>query len=331
MQGLKGIIIAAGGVGLVLMLAAGGLFVGKSSKGKNDAQPPPAPPGLVAEVHPPDYWNEVKPVLDARCTVYHGCDDAPCQLNLSAHEGLVRGANKTVVYDPGRLLAIAPTRLFEDAHAVAQWRKMGFFPVLNEGAPVKDAQGEASVMARMLQLKRDHPQPKASPLPASFDFSLDRDQFCATPDTLHRFAKEKPLWGMPYGLPNLADDEFDTLMGWIEGGAPYREPPSLRAEEREAIAEWEGFLNGDALKTQLMARYLYEHLFLAHLYFDDGASRSFFRMVRSRTPPGEPIDMIGSRRPYDDPKASGCTIASSPFGRRFWPRPTCPMPSIRRG
>ncbi len=302
MQGLKGIIIAAGVVGLVLLLAVGGFFLGKTTKGQNEVKATTEPPTLVAEAHPPDYWGEVKPVLDARCVVCHGCYDAPCQMNLSAHEGIVRGANKTVVYDPGRLLAIAPTRLFEDAHSTEQWRKMDFFPVLNEGKPVKTAQSEASVMARMLQLKRDNPQPKTSPLPASFDFSLDRKQFCATSDSVHRFTKEKPLWGMPYGLPNLANREFDTLMGWIEGGAPYREPSPTTGKNLEDITRWEHFLNGDGLKTQLMARYLYEHLFLAHIYFDEGNSRTFFRLVRSRTPPGEPLDTIGARRPYDDPK-----------------------------
>ncbi|MDH5576258.1 MAG: fatty acid cis/trans isomerase, partial [Nitrospirota bacterium] len=41
---------------------------------------------------------------------------------------------------------------------------------------------------------------------------------------------------------------------------------------------------------------------LAHLYFDDLTPRLFFRLVRSTTPPGEAIDLIATRRPYDDPK-----------------------------
>jgi hypothetical protein len=51
-----------------------------------------------------------------------------------------------------------------------------------------------------------------------------------------------------------------------------------------------------------MSRYLYEHLYLAHLYFDDLSHRQFFRLVRSRTPPGRPIDFISTCRPYDDPR-----------------------------
>ena len=52
---------------------------------------------------------------------------------------------------------------------------------------------------------------------------------------------------------------------------------------------------------QLAARYIYEHLFLSHLYFPDLDNRRFFKLVRSATPPGEPIDLIATRRPYDDP------------------------------
>jgi hypothetical protein len=76
----------------------------------------------------------------------------------------------------------------------------------------------------------------------------------------------------------------------------------LEAGARSHISEWETFLNGETPKEQLMSRYLYEHLFLAHLYFDDLPARLFFRLVRSTTPPGEAIDFIATRRPYDDPK-----------------------------
>jgi hypothetical protein len=50
-----------------------------------------------------------------------------------------------------------------------------------------------------------------------------------------------------------------------------------------------------------MSRYIYEHWFLAHLYFDDLPEGTYFDLVRSRTPPGSPIDIIATRRPYDDP------------------------------
>ena len=50
-----------------------------------------------------------------------------------------------------------------------------------------------------------------------------------------------------------------------------------------------------------MARYIYEHWYLAHLFFKQLPVGEFFRLVRSRTPPGESIDRISTRRPYDAP------------------------------
>ena len=85
------------------------------------------------------YWQDVKPILETRCIVCHGCYDAPCQLDLSATEGIERGANKELVYNAGRLLAVEPTRLFVDAQSPAEWRKKQFYPVLNERVQTKEA------------------------------------------------------------------------------------------------------------------------------------------------------------------------------------------------
>ncbi len=50
-----------------------------------------------------------------------------------------------------------------------------------------------------------------------------------------------------------------------------------------------------------MSRYVYEHLFLTHLHFDEQPEGDFFTLVRSKTPPGRPVDVVATRRPYDDP------------------------------
>src|SRR5690606_16369429 len=133
----------------------------------------------------------------------------------------------------------------------------------------------------------------------SFDFSLDRAEQCPSPAQFDEFARRYPLWGMPYGLPGLAEDEFRLLERWLAGGSAVAEPAPLAPPLQQALAEWERFFNADDLKSQLTARYLYEHLFLAHLYFDELAPRQFFRLVRSRTPPGQPIVPIATRRPTD--------------------------------
>ena len=165
---------------------------------------PPSPKNRLTKttgITTVNYRQDVKPILEARCIVCHGCYDAPCQLNLSAPEGIERGANKELVYNAGRLLAIEPTRLFVDAHSTAQWREKDFYPVLNERRQTREANLEGSLIAKMLQLKQQHPLPKVTPLPSSFEFSLERTQYCPRVEEFGAFARKKPLWGRPYGLP----------------------------------------------------------------------------------------------------------------------------------
>ncbi len=256
----------------------------------------------TAAAHPVDYWRDVKPVLDSRCVVCHGCYDAPCQLKLSAFEGIDRGASKAAVYDSGRLRSADLTRLFEDANSVQEWRQKGFYPVLNERDQTPEANRDAGVMARTLTLKRNHPLPATKKLPKSFDLALNRAQQCPTIEEFRTFEEKFPLWGMPYALPAISDAEDRVLMDWIEDGAPYYPPSPLGNEYQARIARWEGFLNGESNKQKLMSRYIYEHLFLGHIYFDDLDSRKFFRLVRSRTAPGLAVNEIATRRPYDDPR-----------------------------
>jgi hypothetical protein len=249
-----------------------------------------------------DYWRDVKAVLDNRCVVCHGCYDAPCQANLASYEGVTRGSRRDPVYDAARLIAAEPTRLFFDAQSNAGWRGKGFYPVLNERAATAEANREGSVMYRLLRLKRAHPLPAGAVLPGDrFDFSLDRSQQCPSIEEMDRFEESFPQWGMPFGLPGLSDREHETLARWIEAGAPYRERDALPAAFHKRIADWERFLNGDGLKSRLMARYIYEHWFIGHLYFDDLPDREFFQLVRSKTPPGRPIEIISTPRPFDDP------------------------------
>ncbi len=253
------------------------------------------PPSLAETDYPP----QVRTVLEQRCMVCHGCYDAPCQLKLDAWLGLQRGASKDKVYDGTRLLNANMTRLFEDAQTIDQWREKGFYPVLQESEP---AQG---VAARILALKRQHPLPDGPILSASFDFSLDRQQQCPKPEEFDRFARDYPLWGMPYGLPALAASEHDLLTDWLGRGAPGVSRPAPGAEELATVAQWEDFFNGAGLKQKLVSRYIYEHLFIGDLYFSDLGDRPrFYRLVRSHTPPGQEIDPIATRRPYDSPGKS---------------------------
>ncbi len=235
-------------------------------------------------------------LLEQRCMVCHGCYDAPCQLKLEANAGLLRGASKDLVYDSSRLRTGKMTRLFDDGFTEQQWRKKGFYSVLDNKHP------EQGIMHRMLSLKQANPLPSRGALPEGFDFSLYRDQQCSKQDELDRFEQDYPLWGMPYGLPGLNPDEHRTMVSWLEKGAPAVELAPLAPTVQRALSQWEKFLNGDSNKSKLMSRYLYEHLFLATIYFENNGNPVWFRMVRSYTKPGRNIGLLSTTRPYDDPR-----------------------------
>ena len=82
---------------------------------------------------------------------------------------------------------------------------------------------------------------------------------------------------------------------------PGRAARAVAGGDRGAGPALGGVLQRRLEKQQLVARYLFEHLFLAHLHFEGDPERRFFRLVRSRTPPGQPVDRIATRRPYDPP------------------------------
>ncbi|MEZ8404200.1 fatty acid cis/trans isomerase [Vibrio splendidus] len=248
------------------------------------------------------FIDEVKPIIDNRCVVCHACYDAPCQLKMSSVEGIDRGASKALVYQGTRLTASAPTRLFEDALTTQEWRDADFHPVLNERMQNSTANLDAGLVSRMLIQKENHPLPDQTQL-EGFDFSTDRDQQCPTIEEYAQYERDYPTWGMPYGMPNLDETEYATLMSWLENGALMNDHIPLNDAEQELVNVYESFLNNSDNKSQLSARYIYEHLFLSHVYFSDLAQPTrFFTLVRSATPPGEAVQRITTRRPYDDPK-----------------------------
>ena len=249
---------------------------------------------------PVSYDEEVRPILESRCVVCHGCYDAPCQLKLTSPEGIHRGANKKKVYNAARITADEPTRLFVDAMTTEEWRQKGFDTVLNEGDANPRANLEGSVMYRMLRQKQLYPQARTGMLSDDFDIGLDRAQTCPTLDEFDKYAAKHPKGGMPYAMPNLDRDEYTTLVHWLAQGATMPEDKQPSTVAAKQINRWEAFLNGNSNKERLVGRYLYEHLFQAHLNFADTDEREFYRLVRSSTPPGTPVEVIPTRRPYDD-------------------------------
>lgn len=250
---------------------------------------------------PISYDEEVRPVIERRCVVCHGCYDAPCQLKLSSPAGIQRGASKEKVYNAGRFTTMEPTRLYIDAKSTQEWRTKGFHSVLNEGVATAAHNLDQSVMYKMLRLKQMHPQSRVGMLSDEFDLSLDRKQTCPKIDEFDKYAEKYPNQGMPYAMPNLSDDEYRVLVQWLAQGSPVPDNPAPSTAARQQIERWEAFLNGSGNKQQLVSRYIYEHLFIGHMHFRGTAEREFYRLVRSTTPPGQPVDEIPTVRPYNDP------------------------------
>lgn len=248
-----------------------------------------------------DYQSSIKPIIETRCVVCHACYDAPCQLKLGSFEGLSRGASEERVYDGERLLEANLTRLFEDAHSTEAWREKGFFPVLNEKQGTASENLESSLFAQMLTLKKQNPLPQNKLLTEEFDLDLNRQHQCETIDNFESYKQDYALWGMPYGLPAISNKEHDILIKWIEKGAVGTDEVAIDADVKNEIEKWEVFFNQNSLKAQLMSRYLFEHLFLVNLHFSQNKPTQYFRLVRSSTPPGESIQGIFTRRPFDDP------------------------------
>ena len=250
---------------------------------------------------PVDYNQQIKPLLEQRCVVCHGCYDAPCQLKLSSPDGIQRGATEARVYNPKRIKAAQPTRLYVDARNVAEWRNRGFHPVLAEHASSPQSYLKNSVLYRLLLLKQQHPLPELDALPDSFTLGLEREQRCASIETVNEYVKEHPLWGMPYAMASLSKAEYQSLVTWIAQGSPVpvATPPSTSVLPQVVL--WEQFLNQPGNKQRLMSRYLYEHLFHAHIHFSGSPAREFYRLIRSSTPPGQATSEIPTVRPYDDP------------------------------
>lgn len=259
-----------------------------------------APEPIVLQIpeKPIDYLTEVKPVLDARCVVCHSCYNSPCQLKLSSFEGLDRGSSKEAVYNGSRLQTMDPSRLFTDAQATEEWRDKGFSSVTENSA--REGYNN-SVMLLMVNHKMQNPVSKG-------DYFAEADDLtCASSHIeVGEYLKKHPNNGMPFGFPPLKENEFQTVAGWLMQGAKGPTPEeqkrliSISPFDLMEVDKWETFLNGSDPKHRMTARYLYEHLFLAHLKLPT-ASGAFYELVRSKTPSPEPIDIIATVRPYDDP------------------------------
>lgn len=264
-----------------------------------DSDRAPALTALPAPVeHPVSFAKDIRPILDSKCLACHSCFDAPCQLKLENPDGLLRGASKKEVYDGMRTEAMQPTRLGIDALTVEDWRERGFFSVLQ----AKNEQ-LSSLMLGMITLAKQHPFSPNGKLPDSVQLGIRHQNYCATAEEFSDFANDHPERGMPFATTGLTDQEFSLLAAWLKQGAAVPdEALTLTDDEKYAIHTWESLFNREDIRGRLVGRWLYEHLFLAYLYFSEleGEPR-FFELLRAATPPGEEIEPIATVSPNDDP------------------------------
>lgn len=238
------------------------------------------------------YAQKAEQVMQGRCIACHSCYNAPCQLNLQSYQGFDRGAAKLNVYDGLRIKSVAPSRMFVDADSTSDWRKQGFHSVNNS------SKSSENLFLEHLRIRREHPTHKMIR-------SLESAQICASKmEETKILGLRNPDLGMPFGFPALQDAEFSVMEKWVQAGAPsYEDSDSYREAfkiDKEEIRNWEKFFNKKDLRTQLVSRYIYEHLFLAHIHFEN-SSRRFYRLVRSQKPCADEVKEIATRRPNDDP------------------------------
>ena len=217
--------------------------------------------GSAAQAEVLSYQRDIQPIFTAKCVACHACYDSPCQLNLGSGEGAERGANKLPVYNGVRSRPRPRLACF-DAEGEQAWRRKGFHSVL-------DAQGgQAALMARMLDLGRSQPLTPNAKLPAELNIGIDRANNCPLPDEFDGYARKEPARRHAFrrdrpersGIRHRA-----TLAG--AGRRGRASTAAAPAREATQIEQWERLLNTPP-RGSPVARWLYEHLFIAHLYFE---------------------------------------------------------------
>lgn len=280
------------------------VFLLSACQGNNNPivarQQAPVPVALPPAVERPvSYHKEIRPILEAKCLSCHSCYDAPCQLKLESTEGLLRGAFRESIYSGARTEALPPTRLGIDELTISGWRKRGFHSVLESAD-----EHSGPLISGMISLAKKHPFPANSKIPDSIELGITRKNQCVSSEKFSDYARDYPHSGMPFAVTGLSDEEYALLAGWVNQGAVIpEEVVTLTKAERETVKQWEAFFNRDDKRSILVMRWLFEHLFMATLYFPelDGELR-FFELIRSSTPSGNEIIPITTVFPNDDPE-----------------------------
>ena len=182
------------------------------------------------------------------------------------------------------------------------------------------------MLYRLLRLKQRHPAPTEGPLPKErFDLALDRAQQCPAIEGMDEYERKHPDWGMPYALPALTRDEHDTLVRWIEAGAPTSAAPPLAVGARAARRALGGVPQRQQPKgAPRQPLHLRALVHRATSTSTTCPARSISSWCARRRRPGEPIEVIATRRPYDDPGVERAyyrlrRVAEAPLAKTHMP------------
>ncbi len=271
-------------------------------------------PGIaVADVVGAQYFDlNIKPIFQSRCIQCHSCYNSPCQLNVGSAEGLDRGLVKNFeVFSPGRLKPAPMSRLGIDRKSTEAWRNFSneihFRPVTQDTGDMQK-NIDASLILKTVTHKKANASLVIDDLANPKQLSENSRVCPDVPKALNEHLMSRPNAGMPYGLPALQNSEIQKIKVWTEMGSPRESKPLAQsASDLMKTRFIEGFLNAyltnkdlvQAKRQSLVSRYIYEHLFLAHIYLQKDRTDSFYRLIRSRTACNSP-DEIATRRPWDD-------------------------------
>jgi fatty acid cis/trans isomerase CTI len=265
----------------------------------------PAPSQSAA----PSYTADVQPIFNKRCVACHGCIGSPCNLKLTSYRAVERGGFGQNPYS-SHVLA-SPRTGMDVVQTTEEWRERGFYPVLSRGGSKLENQ-YLSLLYQMVEAGTRHNSPGFSRQALMPLYANRYEHQCsATPDALRTRLKKNPAAGMPFGLPALDQQDFKTLRDWVADGSPGPTEAERQTAERvndpEAVLAWEDFFNTPDKRSQLVARYIFDHVFLATIVLEESPG-DFFRLVRSKTPSGgkatnppNPVEIIDTPLPYSDP------------------------------
>ncbi len=264
----------------------------------------------------PEYFdNNIKPLFESRCIQCHSCYNAPCQLNLGSIEGLDRGVvNNFDTFNPNKLRPAAPSRLGIDRKTTEEWRhfskKIHFMPVTQDTGN-KNSNRDMSFILKLVEHKKANSTLVVDHFKNENEMSENSRVCPDVPKKLDEHLISRPNAGMPYGLPSLSEIEIERIKNWTDNGSPrVFKPTPLPATDVPTKHQIEIFFNSylsnkniaEAKRQSLTSRYIFEHLFLAHIYLhQEKAPTSFYSLIRSRSSCEAP-DEIATRRPWDDTK-----------------------------